>query len=159
MTGKTHIVGGIAASLAYAQFTNHDPLIMVGAGIIGGLLPDICHGGSKLGRKLPLLSKLINMIFGHRTFTHSLLFLVIIAWLLNSFIPNEAVKAGLLAGMVSHYVLDMATKNGIKLLFPINLTVRFPLTTRTGSKVENAVFSILTLVSFYFGYQTFSYYL
>ena len=159
MTGKTHIIGGIAASLAYAQFTNHDPLIMVGAGIIGALLPDICHGGSKIGRKLPLLSKLINMIFGHRTFTHSLLFLVIIAWLLNSFIPNEAVIAGFLAGMVSHYVLDMATKNGIKLFFPITLTVRFPLTTRTGSKVENVVFSILTLVSFYYGYEAFNFYL
>lgn len=159
MTGKTHIIGGIAASLAYAQFANHDPLIMVGAGIIGALLPDICHGGSKIGRKLPLLSKLINVIFGHRTFTHSLLFLVIVAWLLNSFIPNEAVKAGVLAGMVSHYVLDMATKNGIKLFFPISMTVRFPVTTKTGSTVESVVFSVLTLVSFYFGYQAFTYYL
>jgi inner membrane protein len=159
MTGKTHIVGGIAASLAYAQFTNHDPIIMLGAGVIGALLPDICHGGSKIGRKLPLLSKHINKVFGHRTFTHSLLFLVIIAILLNSFIPNEAVKAGFLAGMVSHYVLDMATKNGIKLLFPLSMTVRFPLTTRTGGAVENVVFSILALLSFYFGYEAFSFYL
>ncbi|MEK4404371.1 MULTISPECIES: metal-dependent hydrolase [unclassified Sporosarcina] len=159
MTGKTHIVGGIAASLAYAQFTNHDPIIMLGAGIIGALLPDICHSGSKIGRKFKLLSKLINMLFGHRTFTHSLLFLVIIATLLNAFIPNEAVKAGLLAGMVSHYILDMATKNGIKLLFPLSMTVRFPLTTRTGSKVESIVFSLLSLLSFYFGYEAFSYYL
>ena len=30
MTGKTHIVGGIAASLAYAQITNYDPIIMLG---------------------------------------------------------------------------------------------------------------------------------
>ena len=159
MTGKTHIVGGIAASLAYAQFTNHDPIIMLGAGVIGALLPDICHSGSKIGRKLPLLSKLINMLFGHRTFTHSLLFLVIIATLLNSFIPNEAVKAGFLAGMVSHYVLDMATKNGIKLLFPLSMTVRFPLTTKTGGTVESVVFSILSLLSFYFGYEAFSFYL
>lgn len=159
MTGKTHILGGIAASLAYAQMTNHDPIIMVSAGIVGALLPDICHSGSKIGRKLPILSKLVNMLFGHRTFTHSLLFLVMIAWLLNSFIPNDAVKAGFLAGMVSHYVLDMATKNGIKLFFPLSMTVRLPLTTKTGSKVESLVFSILALVSFYFGYQAFSFYL
>jgi inner membrane protein len=159
MTGKTHIVGGIAASLAYAQFTNHDPIIMLGAGVIGALLPDICHSGSKIGRKLPLLSKLINMLFGHRTFTHSLLFLVLIAVLLNAFIPNEAVKAGFMAGMASHYILDMATKNGIKLLFPLGMTVRFPLTTRTGGAVENVVFSILSLVSFYFGYEAFRFYL
>ncbi|QUW21991.1 metal-dependent hydrolase [Sporosarcina sp. Marseille-Q4063] len=159
MTGKTHILGGIAASLAYTQFTNHDPLIMVGAGIVGALLPDICHRGSKIGRKLPILSKMINVLFGHRTFTHSLLFLVIITWLLNSFIPSEAVKAGVLAGMVSHYVLDMATKNGIKLFFPLSMTVRFPLTTRTGGKIESLVFSILSLLSFYFAYHTFSIYL
>ena len=159
MTGKTHILGGIAASLAYAQITNHDPIIMVSAGIVGALLPDICHGGSKIGRKLPILSKIINTLFGHRTFTHSLLFLVIVAWLLNSFIPNEAVKVGFLAGMVSHYVLDMATKNGIKLFFPLSMTVRLPLTTKTGSKVESVVFSFLALVSFYFGYQAFSFYL
>ena len=159
MTGKTHIVGGIAASLAYAQLTNHDPIIMLGAGVIGALLPDICHGGSKIGRKLPLLSKLINMLFGHRTFTHSLLFLVLISTLLNAFIPNEAFKAGFMAGMVSHYILDMATKNGIKLLFPLNMTVRFPLTTRTGGAVENVVFSILTLLSFYFGYEAFGFYI
>ncbi|NYF25372.1 metal-dependent hydrolase [Sporosarcina sp. JAI121] len=159
MTGKTHIVGGIAASLAYAQFTNHDPIIMLGAGVIGALLPDICHGGSKIGRKLPLLSKLMNMLFGHRTFTHSLLFLVLIAALLNAFIPNEAVRAGFMAGMVSHYILDMATKNGIKLLFPLNMTVRFPMTTRTGGAVENVVFSILSLLSFYFGYEAFGFYL
>lgn len=159
MTGKTHILGGIAASLAYAQMTNHDPIIMVSAGIVGALLPDICHGGSKIGRNLPILSKLVNMLFGHRTFTHSLLFLVMIAWLLNSFIPNDAVKAGFLAGMVSHYVLDMATKNGIKLFFPLSMTVRLPLTTKTGSKVESLVFSILALMSFYFGYQAFSFYL
>lgn len=159
MTGKTHIVGGIAASLAYAQMTNHDPIIMVGAGIVGALLPDICHSGSKIGRKLPILSKVINGLFGHRTFTHSLLFLVIVAWLLNSFMPNEAVKAGFLAGMVSHYVLDMATRNGIKLFFPLSMNVRFPLTTKTGSKVESAVFSILALLSFYFGYQAFGFYL
>jgi inner membrane protein len=159
MTGKTHIIGGIAASLAYAQFTNHDPLIMVGAGIIGALLPDICHGGSKIGRKLSVLSKIINTLFGHRTFTHSLLFIVIIAWLLNSFIPSDAVQAGVLAGMVSHYVLDMATKNGIKLFFPLSMTVRFPLTTRTGGKIEGLVFSILALLSFYYGYQAFSFYL
>ncbi|WP_342515044.1 metal-dependent hydrolase [Sporosarcina sp. FSL K6-1522] len=159
MTGNTHIVGGIAASLAYAQFTNHDPIIMLAAGVVGALLPDICHTGSKIGRKLPLLAKLVNKLFGHRTFTHSLLFLVMMAAILNAFMPFEAVTAGILVGMVSHYLLDMATKNGIKLLFPIKLTVRLPITTKTGSKVETIVFSALTLLSFYFGYEAFRFYL
>ncbi len=153
MTGKTHITGGIAAGLAFAQMTNYDPLLLTGAGVIGAVLPDICHGGSKIGRTFPLISKIINVLFGHRSFTHSLLFLFLMGMLLNSFVTNESVKAGILIGIASHLVLDMATKNGIKLLYPIKSRVRFPLTTRTGGKIENVVFSALSLLSLYYGYQ------
>ncbi|MDN7241963.1 metal-dependent hydrolase [Planococcus sp. N028] len=155
MTGKTHIIGGITASLAFAQTTNYDPFILVGAGVIGAILPDICHGGSKIGRTLPLLSKIINTLFGHRTFTHSLLFLVLMAALMNAFVPNEAFTAGILVGMASHLVLDMATKNGIKLLFPLSITVRFPITARTGGTAEYVVFTALSLFTVYFGYGVF----
>lgn len=159
MTGNTHIVGGIAASLAFAQVMNFDPIMTMGAGILGALLPDICHGGSKIGRKIPLLSKLINVLFGHRTFTHSLLFLLIIAVLLNKFVPNESFRVGLLVGMGSHFILDMATKNGVKLFFPINLTVRFPITVKTGGPAESVTFALLSLLSFYYGYTALSYYM
>ncbi|TWT27494.1 metal-dependent hydrolase [Planomicrobium sp. CPCC 101110] len=155
MTGKTHIIGGITASLAFAQITSYDPFILVGAGVIGAILPDICHGGSKIGRTLPLLSKIVNKLFGHRTFTHSLLFLVLMAVLMNGFVPNEAFTAGVLVGMASHLLLDMATRNGIKLLFPVKLTVRFPITAKTGGAAENAVFSVLSLFTVYFGYGVF----
>ncbi|WP_298823902.1 metal-dependent hydrolase [uncultured Planococcus sp.] len=155
MTGKTHIIGGIAASLAFAQVTNYEPVILLGAGVIGALIPDICHGSSKIGRALPLLSKLINGLFGHRTFTHSLLFLVLFAILLHNFMPMEAISAGVLVGMVSHIVLDMATKRGVKLFFPIKLTVRFPLTATTGGTSENLVFALLSLLCVYFGYDVF----
>lgn len=158
MVGKTHIVGGVAASLAFAQVGNYDPVIMMGAGVVGALLPDICHGGSLIGRKLPLLSKVVNTLFGHRSFTHSILFLVIIAYLLNTFVPYEAVRIGFLVGMASHFILDMATKNGVKLLFPINLTIRFPLTVKTGGPAESVILGILTLVSFYYGYLALIYY-
>jgi len=159
MTGKTHIIGGMTASLAFAQVTNYDPVLLVGAGVIGAVLPDICHGGSKIGRALPLVSKVINVLFGHRSFTHSFLFLLIIGALMNSFVSNESVTAGILVGMVSHLVLDMATKNGIKLLFPFKIRVRFPVTTRTGGTVESVVFAALSVLSVYFGYEAFGYYL
>lgn len=159
MTGKTHIIGGISASLAYAYFSGSDPLILTGAGIVGALIPDICHGGSKIGRQLSILSKIINLIFGHRSFTHSLLFLVIITFLMNTFLSYETVTAGLIVGMVSHYILDMGTRSGIQLFFPLDFRVRFPLTTKTGSMVENLIFSLLALVSFYYGYHALYFYL
>ncbi|MGB5944544.1 metal-dependent hydrolase [Paenisporosarcina sp.] len=159
MTGKTHIIGGLASSLAFAQVTSYDPVLLVGAGVIGAILPDICHGGSKVGRAFPVVSKVINVLFGHRSFTHSLLFLVIMAFLMNSFVTNESVTAGVLVGMASHLILDMATRNGIKLLFPLKIRVRFPLTTRTGGTVEYMVLAALSLLSVYFGYEAFGYYL
>lgn len=157
MTGKTHIIGGIAASLAFAQITNYEPLILLGAGAVGALLPDICHGGSKIGRTFPFASKIINGLFGHRTFTHSLLFLFLVGYLFTVFLPNEALAAGLLVGMISHLLLDMATKNGIKLFFPVRMTVRFPLTTKTGGTAEYVIFGILSLVTVYFGMVTFDF--
>lgn len=157
MTGKTHIIGGITASLAFAQVTNYDPFILLGAGAVGALIPDICHGGSKIGRTLPVVSKIINTLFGHRTFTHSLLFLLLSALLFNAVIPNDALAAGLMIGMVSHLLLDMATRNGIKLFFPMKITVRFPLTLKTGGLAEAAVFALLSLFAVYFGYSAFNF--
>lgn len=159
MTGKTHIIGGIAASLAYAHFSGTDPVVVTCAGIVGALIPDICHGGSKIGRQLPVLSKIINLIFGHRSFTHSLLFIVLIAFLMNTFLPYETVTAGLIVGMVSHYILDMGTRSGIQLFFPIDFRVRFPMTTKTGSMIEGLIFSLLALISFYYGYHALYFYL
>ncbi|MCD7036042.1 metal-dependent hydrolase [Metabacillus sp. GX 13764] len=155
MTGKTHIIGGVATGLALAHFTNYDPVLLTAAGALGGLIPDICHGGSKIGRKAPLLSKIISTLFGHRTFTHSLLFLIIINSLLAAFLPNGSIKAGILAGMISHIVLDAGTKKGIKLFYPLKIPVRLPLTTRTGSAAEQAVFALISAVAIYYGLEAF----
>lgn len=156
MQGNTHIVGGITASLAFAQITNDNPFVLVGAGVLGALLPDICHGGSKIGRTFPLISKMVNKLFGHRSFTHSLLFVVLVALLLQTIIPYPSIVAGLLIGMSSHIILDMGTKQGVKLFFPFNMSVRFPLTTRTGGKVEKIVFTLLSVLSLYLSYELIS---
>ncbi|RPJ94477.1 metal-dependent hydrolase [Rummeliibacillus sp. TYF005] len=154
MTGNTHILGGIASSLAFAQITHYDPIILVGASVFGALLPDICHTGSKIGRTFPIISKIVNTLFGHRSITHSLLFLILIILLMTRYISNDSIIAGILIGMVSHYILDMFTKKGIMLLFPLNIMVRFPITTRTGSKTENVVAFLLSLLCLYLGFET-----
>lgn len=157
MTGKTHMLGGMAAGLAFASVTGAQPLLMLGTGVVGAMLPDICHSGSMIGRKLKPLSKIINALFGHRTFTHSLLFLVIIGTLLDRWPDHAAITAGIVVGMASHLLLDMATKNGIKLFFPVNVTIRLPLTVKTGGAGENAVFAVLSLLTVYFGYTAFDF--
>ncbi|WDV08351.1 metal-dependent hydrolase [Lysinibacillus irui] len=153
MQGNTHIVGGITASLAFAQFSNDNPLVLVGASVIGALLPDICHRGSKIGRTFPIIAKLVNTVFGHRSFTHSLLFLLLVMLILHTLIPYRAISIGVIVGMASHIVLDMCTKKGVKLFFPASVSIRFPLTTKTGSKVEGIVLMLLSMLSIYLSYE------
>ncbi|KYG34159.1 metal-dependent hydrolase [Alkalihalobacillus trypoxylicola] len=150
MTGKTHLIAGVTMASTIAHYTNYEPLALIISGAVGSLLPDICHGGSKIGRRFPLLSTIINTLFGHRTFTHSLLFLFIIAFVMNRFVPVEALTVGLLAGMISHLILDAFTRRGIRFFYPLKLTVRFPLTIKTGSAIENLIFTGLTIIFFYF---------
>src|SRR5699024_6545996 len=110
----------------------------------------ICHGGSKIGRKMPILSKIINTRFGYRTVTRSLLFLLLAWLLLELLIPVDAIKIGVLVGMVSHLILDAVTINGIKLLYHFLITVRLAITTRTGGAVEYIVLAVLTLITVYY---------
>ncbi|GAB2536176.1 metal-dependent hydrolase [Gracilibacillus alcaliphilus] len=151
MTGKTHIMAGITATTVVAAISGeYEAEWLIAAGAVGGLIPDICHSGSKIGRRFPLVSKLVNTIFGHRTFTHSLLFLALMALILSKAVSNPSITMGILIGMATHLLLDAATKQGIKLLYPSKITVRFPVTTKTGGKAENILLLIMTGITLYF---------
>ncbi len=63
MTGKTHIMGGIASCTAAAYYYGFDPVLMAASGAVGALIPDICHTQSKIGRKFPILSKVVSSVF------------------------------------------------------------------------------------------------
>ncbi|MTT31296.1 metal-dependent hydrolase [Terrilactibacillus sp. BCM23-1] len=146
MTGKTHIVGGLAAALISVQYEpTLDPFLVLPFATLGSLLPDICHSGSKIGRKLPVLARLIRIFFGHRTMTHSLLFLIIIGYLGYRFVPYSDLTTGLMIGIISHLILDAATKQGIKLLFPLSMSIKLPITTHTGSRTEKLIRHLLSL--------------
>src|SRR5699024_11800139 len=99
------------------------------------------------------------LIFILLSFTHRLLCLLILSFLMNRVLPYDALKNGLMIGMISHLALDMMTRSGIQLFFPISFKVRFPVTIRTGSLAENLIFSTLALISFYVGWQVLAYYI
>lgn len=159
MTGKTHIMGGIAASAALQYFGGLYPqsLLFFGASAVGAILPDICHSGSKIGRRMPALARAIRFLFGHRTVTHSLLFFVVVgAFLLNMPIPNE-ISMGILVGIGSHLLLDAATARGIELFWPVHWKTRLPFYTHTGGAIESLFFTAICIFTIYFGGQVFLY--
>lgn len=154
MEGRTHIVGGVAAGLALASYSALDPFVIVGAAVVGSLLPDIDHAKSKISTSNPimsLVSAVVNIFFTHRTFTHSAVFLVLVGYLFYRLDWLPGLLPGMVVGIASHLILDAMTKQGIKFLWPLNATIRIPLFIRTGSGVERVVEVLLLAAAVYFG--------
>ncbi|MGV3244519.1 metal-dependent hydrolase [Staphylococcus sp. 11261D007BR] len=152
MTGKTHSAAGILIGAVVSRYFDLDlfetvtTIVLSG---VGSIFPDICHTQSKIGRHFRLLSLFIKHMFGHRTLTHSLLFLAVIYFLLHILQTPLYYMIGIICGMLSHIILDMLTPRGVKLFFPLPIKVRFPLRFKTGGVVDISLassFSIMTLI-------------
>ncbi|MCM3713456.1 metal-dependent hydrolase [Halalkalibacter oceani] len=150
MKGTTHIIGGLAAAVITTQgfdISVQQPMIFYSSALIGAIIPDICHPKSMLGRRIPIISKSIHRVFGHRAITHSLLFVIGLAWLLNqlSFGFAADLQAGILAGVISHIILDAMTPRGVKLLYPLQTSFQLPLHNHTGSKLGETIIGVSLL--------------
>lgn len=150
MTGKTHLAFGVLVGTMHALNTTTDlgqTAALIGTTALFSLFPDICHTRSIMGRKLFPISAIIRIFFGHRTLTHSLIFIgitVVMLLLLHIQWPYLVAAA---MGMLSHIVLDMLTKQGVTLFFPIEKKISFPITFKTGGVFDLSLattFSILT---------------
>ncbi len=157
MLGRTHFIAGMAAGAASGAALNGHPLLGGLLGGVGGLLADIDHPGSILGRLLPFLSIPISIVFPHRTITHTLWFAIATAflpvfllWLCVSAGLNVSINiylAGLyvFAGSLSHLVLDALTNSGIAPFWPISIRIRGPL--QTGDPLVEIPLAVILLVS------------
>ncbi|MFC5628209.1 metal-dependent hydrolase [Aliibacillus thermotolerans] len=151
---RTHVLGAITAGTFVAMNGNMpdtnvtNDIVFGGSLVVGALLPDLCSPRSWIGRRLKFTSILIQQIFGHRTFTHSLLFLLLLYYAFDVFTNSiffVMIQYGLLIGVASHILLDMATPRGVMLFYPVKKYVRFPLTVKTGSLFGENIISILFL--------------
>jgi len=122
MSGKTHIIGGIAIGAVLAQYVDAPSCCVLVSGA-AALLPDIDTPESKLGRRIPG-SFIINLVFGHRGAMHSLLMAFITYLIFMSLAPQYAIYV--LAGYLSHLFLDMFTGQGVSLFWPIQKKYRMP---------------------------------
>ncbi|KHF39894.1 metal-dependent hydrolase [Halalkalibacter okhensis] len=147
MKGTTHLIGGLTAAVVFeSQFsvTINEPIIFYSSALIGAIIPDICHPKSMIGRRLPILSKMFSSVFGHRSFSHSLLFLFFVYFLTDQLVFSFAdeLQLGLLLGIGSHIILDAITPQGVKLFYPIKMNVRTPIYVKTGSVIGESVVTI-----------------
>ena len=133
MKGKNHMVAGActAGCLVVSAIVEGNagiiPIVGMGAAAaFGSMFPDIDSRTSKLGKKMKIMSWLCSKVFGHRGFLHSPLFAALtylICWMVfdKNNIPAEYsyIWGGFIAGMLMHFMCDMATKGGLPLLYPI----------------------------------------
>lgn len=154
MQGKYHFVCALGAGATTVAVFHDDfsslflgsALVLVGS-IVGGLIPDIDTPTSAFGKPLKPVSKLINKGFGHRTITHSGLWLIPLI-ILYVYTKNEFVL-GYIIGFLSHLFSDTLTSGGIPWLYPLERK-RIRLT-RIKSGDGDLLLTILSVIVFVFG--------
>ena len=173
MTKETHTCGGYIFALLALPFIYNNYLldynfyykiillIIYGYfAFYGALLPDIDIKGSYISKRLPFIYKFFGKRQRHRGFTHSLLFLVLLyslGDLLLKLTDNNIVfvclGSGILIGSISHICLDLLTKEGVELFYPIKLNFSI-LAIKTNSKLEKTICKFLNLLAiFLLGYR------
>tara|TARA_Y100000310_G_scaffold89680_1_gene86793 strand:+ start:220 stop:678 length:459 start_codon:yes stop_codon:yes gene_type:complete len=143
----THLAFGLFISLLSLDFFDiNNKLIFILVAIIFSIFPDIDERKSKIGKKYKKTSAIINFIFGHRGFFHS----IYIPLILYAFFyyANSEIAIAVLVGYFSHLFMDALTKHGIRPLAPlINKKINGPI--KTNSLSEKMIFLIIILLILY----------
>lgn len=157
MMARNHIPFAMASWWLFAIGTDQ-PIEAHGtmAAAVGGLLPDLDHPESALGRRVKFISLPLSAIFGHRGMTHSLLAAVGLLLILVAVttMPAYTVFNGLIApiciGYLSHLLGDSFTPSGVPLFWPRKRTYSFNIF-KTWSWQETAFTALFTFAVILFG--------
>ncbi len=106
--------------------------------------------------KLFLLLGIISFLIGisnHRGFTHSIL----------GFLASSSIVAlgtldyglihiyyGFILGYILHIVADFFTSKGVKLFYPLDNSISFPIKIKTNGKLEKVLFVVLSIYSVFY---------
>jgi inner membrane protein len=125
MTGINHAVGGVVFTGIFASFWNVNVFASIDYFLIAlfaSVLPDIDHTRSLIGKMFYPIAKYLDRHFKHRTITHCLIFLIAIclltAFIESIFFTHHHYTLILFFGILSHFIFDMVTIQGIPLFYP-----------------------------------------
>lgn len=163
MRGPTHALAGASSAglLLAINYPHQTPFILLSA-IAGfaALVPDLDGSHSMIEntkilgvRPLKGPAYIIDRLFKHRGFLHSLMAMIFLAFILLGFFPMlpKEYTLAILFGYMSHLVLDSLTPLGIPWLYPLELRIRLVpkwLAITTGSIYETLFFVILIQIYF-----------
>lgn len=139
MEWTTHALSGLV--LGY-MVTNDWKGAAVGG--VAGVIPDLDEPRSKFGKIFFFLSIPLNQIFGHRTFTHSLLFAVLIGLIVHLF-SSPLIAIASVSGILAHIIGDMLTGR-VKLLYPLKTSIGIQISRAGYIVMDRVTRLVLTLV-------------
>lgn len=154
MLQKTHSAAGLVAAEIVLVNQNIPFLSWEAAGALllgclAGTLADVDKPGSTMAKVLFPLSALLRIInVRHRTMTHSIVFIALLA-LAASPLPPLYLWA-FIAAYASHPLIDLLNENGVQLFWPLKGKIRLLpkfFAVDTGSPTETAIRWILLVVS------------
>lgn len=163
MLARSHVIFGVGSYLVAGDVLINQQVInnlqltsewfyFLPLAILGALVPDIDHHNATIQKNL--LIKILTIplrLFGHRTWSHSLLILVVM-WLMFSMFLDGLfwiVAFAFWVGYASHIIGDWMTPSRVQLLYPITYRFSSPISFRTGSFFEYYI-ALLPLVIFVF---------
>ncbi|OGG12674.1 hypothetical protein A3D77_04115 [Candidatus Gottesmanbacteria bacterium RIFCSPHIGHO2_02_FULL_39_11] len=183
MTGRTHdlaaftLLNGVFIYYPLTSISLSTLFVSISANLIGGLTPDIDQPTADLWRRIPagsIIGRIIYPILGsHRMISHSLLGVIVFGFVSAKFldairnvliVDMNIVWFSFMIGFVSHLIMDVITKEGEPLLFPLPFKFGIPpfhfLRVQTGGMVEKSIiFPGLMLLNGYLIYSNYHKYL
>lgn len=123
MDNKTHVIVGLCASIYihnkyHLDIKNDLELLLFYTTVsLSSVLPDIDKRTSWIGRRVKILSYIIENIFGHRGAFHSLLFTLLFSYIVFCYTSTNITLA-FIVGYSSHLLVDLFTPMGVPLFYP-----------------------------------------
>jgi len=118
----------------------NNPLIFIGAVLVGTILPDLDSGFSSWGRHL--IFRPLQFFVKHRGIIHSFTTGVMASVAIAFFWPVASL--GFFAGYSVHLICDSFTKEGIQPFWPLKAKSKGFIV--TGGRIEESIFVFLILV-------------
>ncbi|MDP7244474.1 MAG: metal-dependent hydrolase [Flavobacteriales bacterium] len=143
----THLAFGLLVALLALDFFNiQNKLLFVLIVVFFSIFPDIDDTKSKIGKKNRQISRIINILFGHRGFFHSIYVPLILYYIF--YYVNKEIGAAVLVGYFSHLFMDALTRKGIKPFYPL-INKRINGFFKTNSLLEKIFFLAVILLDLY----------
>lgn len=145
---KTHLMFSfLIGLLIILSFNINNKLLFLFFVLFFGALPDIDHYKSWIGRKLKVLSFLVNIFSKHRGIFHSIFPVLVLYGVFLYYNLNEVALAAAI-GYLSHLAMDALTKTGINFLYPFS---KFKIRgfIRTGGFLELILLFLFLITSVY----------